>query len=492
MESQFYNTNKPGKVIKFLWASAGGDEYILERSTYSDQVKYACLGGIVFATGLMAGLSGGYAFYTIFEPRGNVLENPIHIPTVFMALVFGVVWGLMIFNLDRFIVAATGKGDGTEKITWDELKGALPRIIMGMIIAVSISKPVEIRMFKTEIDTELRKIQIQKQTEYAAEVDKTYAERERNLEKDFGKVSEERKKLLKSLEEYDKKYQDEMAQGQGGRGKGEGPVALALRRERDKADERLAKFDEQNQAELQNLNERKDALRKEKEKERLNNKKAADGLDGLLERIKIAHEVAGFSITLFITLLFMAIELTPIFFKLMLTKTPYDYLKENIEDMMMANNGIEIKYDYYKDKKGLERHLVINHEADIKLYEKIKESDIQKELSDYAIEKYKQNEKDIIDHNPDLYIRKNTSLKSGEEFREELAKELQDLTQQLDARTQRELLAFAYARHKQNEESAIMNNPEAYIESAKKKIESDVPESPIDAADQDEDKSNMA
>ncbi len=176
----------------------------------------------------------------------------------------------------------------------------------------------------------------------------------------------------------------------------------------------------------------------------------------------------------------------------MLTKTPYDYLKENIEDMMMANNGIEIKYDYYKDKKGLERHLVINHEADIKLYEKIKESDIQKELSDYAIEKYKQNEKEIIDHNPDLYIRKNTSLKSGEEFREELAKELQDLTQQLDSRTQRELLAFAYARHKQNEESAIMNDPEAYIESAKKKIESDVPQTSLDAADPDEDNSNMA
>lgn len=474
MDSQFYNTRKPGKFIKFLWASAGGDQFILERSTYSDQVKYACLGGIVFATGLMAGLSGGYAFYTIFEPRGNVLTNPIHLPTILLAIVFGLIWGLMIFNLDRFIVAATGKGDGTEKITWDEIKGALPRIIMGMIIAISISKPVEIRMFKTEIDTELRKIQIQKQTEYAAEVDKTFAEREKNLDLDFQKLNKEQAALIQKINEYDDRFQSEMTEGQGGRGKGEGPVALALRRERENAENQLLRFNELNAAEFKVLQERKEELRKKKEEERQNNEKAANGLDGLLERIKIAHQVAGFSITMFITLLFMAIELTPIFFKLMLTKTPYDYLKENIEDLMMANNGIEIRYDYYEDKKGLERHLVINHAADIKLYEKIKESDIQKELSDYAIKQFKEKEKEIIDNNPQLYIKKNTALKSRKEYEEELSKEILEYSQQLDSKLQKELISLAFARKKQMEESMIINNPDEYIESVMQKNETTI------------------
>ncbi len=469
MENQFYNTNESGRIMRFLWSAAGADEYILERSTYSDQVKYACLGGIVFATGLMAGLSGGYAFYTIFEPRGNVLENPIHIPTVVLALIFGILWGLMIFNLDRFIVAATGKGDGTEKITWDELKGAIPRILMGMIIAISISKPVEIRMFKTEIDTELRKIQIKKQTEYAAEVDKTYTEREKNLENDFGKITEERSQLIKRIAEFEERYQKEMAGEQYGP-KGEGPVALALKRERDNAQNKLDKFDEMNSAELQNLNKRKEDLRQEKEKERLNNKKVADGLDGLLERIKIAHEVAGFSITLFITLLFMAIELTPIFFKLMLTKTPYDYLKENIEDIMMANNGIEVKYDYYKDKAGLERHLVINHDAHIKLYEKVKETEIKKELTDYAIQKYKENEKDIIDNNPTLYISKNMKVKSPSEIEGNIIKEIAELDEHLKLQTQKDLLKLAYAKIKEKEELNITLNPQEYVDITKTKI----------------------
>jgi hypothetical protein len=101
----------------------------------------------------------------------------------------------------------------------------------------------------------------------------------------------------------------------------------------------------------------------------------------------------------------MAIELTPIFFKLMLTKTPYDYLKENADELIKAENGIEVRYDYYKDKEGQERHLIINHEAERMIYEKIKVTDIQKELTDYAIEQYKQKEKKKIDENLDNYIK---------------------------------------------------------------------------------------
>src|SRR5690606_28827990 len=129
-------------------------------------------------------------------------------------------------------------------------------------------------------------------------------------------------------------------------------------------------------------------------------------LDGLLIRVRKAHEVAGWPITIFITLLFLAIELTPIFFKLMLTKTPYDYLAENRDDLIRAENGIEVRYDYYKDKEGIERHLIINHEAEKMIFEKIKVTEIQKELTEYAIAKYKEKEKEKIDANLDEYIKK--------------------------------------------------------------------------------------
>ncbi|RZK15341.1 MAG: DUF4407 domain-containing protein, partial [Flavobacterium sp.] len=211
--------------------------------------------------------------------------------------------------------------------------------------------------------------------------------------------------LLSKIKEYDDNYRNEMSQGQGGRSKGEGPVALALKGERQRAETELSAFDNYHKDELEELNSRKTQLRLGKEKERGNNEKIANGLDGLLERIKIAHEVAGFWISLFITLLFLAIELTPIFFKLMLTKTTYDYLAENRDELIKAENGIEVQYDHYTSKAGTERHLVINHHANKLIFEKIKVSQIHKELTEYAVEKYKQREKEKIDANLDNYIK---------------------------------------------------------------------------------------
>ncbi|WET01709.1 DUF4407 domain-containing protein [Flavobacterium sp. YJ01] len=404
MTREYYKLPESSTVMRFLWKCAGGDRYLLERATYSDQIKYMCLGGIVFATGALAGIAGGYAFYTIFEPRGSAIDNPIDFQTICIAIFFGIVWGLMIFNIDRFIVTSTGKGDGTEAITIGELKSALPRILMGMIIAMTISKPVEIRMFKTEIDIKLREKQLEQQVEYQSKVDKTYAEREKLLLADFGKIENQRADLLNRIKDYEAQYRKETSEGLGGRGQGEGPVARALKVQQEKLEAELNRFDEINKSEINDLNTKKKQLRLEKDKERSDNTKIANGLDGLLERIKIAHEVAGFWISLFITLLFMAIELTPIFFKLMLTKTTYDYLAENRDELIKAEYGIEVKYDYYKDKQGVEKHLVVNHEAEKLIFEKIKVTEIQKELTKYAAEKYKEREMSKIDNNLDAYI----------------------------------------------------------------------------------------
>lgn len=404
-ERDYYKLPKSTAVMRFLWKAAGGDRYLLERATYSDQIKYMCLGGIVFATGAMAGLAGGYAFYTIFEPRGSAIEYTTSLSTSILSIVFGIIWGLIIFNIDRFIVTSTGKGDGTEAITWSELKSAIPRIIMGAIIALTISKPVEIRMFKTEIDIKLREKQLEQQASYQAKVDKTYEDREKLLEKDFGKIAEERNSLNDRIKNAEKEYIDQLNGRVPGSVPGDGKLAGALKAKLDDLVRQLDRFDQQNGAALAELNKRKSDLRASKEKERNNNEKIANGLDGLLERIKISHEVAGGVITLFITLLFMAIELTPVFFKLMLIKTPYDYLAENRDELIKAENGIEVRYDYYKDKEGQERHLVINHEADRLVYEKIKVTEIQKELTDYAIEQYKKREKKKIDENLDEYIK---------------------------------------------------------------------------------------
>ncbi|MGV7106429.1 DUF4407 domain-containing protein [Flavobacterium sp. U410] len=397
MKRDYYELPKSGSIMRFLWKCAGGDRYLLERATYSDQIKYMCLGGIVFATGAMAGIAGGYAFYTIFEPRGSAIDNPVHTGTLFGAMLFGLIWGLMIYNIDRFIVTSTGKGDGTEAITWDELKGATPRILMGAIIAITISKPVEIRMFKTEIDIKLREKQIEQQRIYIDKVNANFNEElaKKNLE--IKKIEEDLKLKIERHADLEKQYIEEA------RLITVGPRARAIKAQMDVVDQEIEDI-KKNPEYLRVKNEKRE-IEKRREKALADTEKVANGLDGLLERIKIAHEVAGTWITLFITLLFMAIELTPVFFKLMLIKSPYDYLAENRDDLIKAEKGIEIQYDFYKDKEGIERHLVINHEAKRLIYEKIKLTEIQKELTDYAVGKYKEREMSKIDENLEDYIK---------------------------------------------------------------------------------------
>lgn len=409
-----YTTPKPGSIMKMMWSCAGGDAFLLERATYSDQVKYFCMGGIVLATGVMASLSGGYAFYTIFSPKTeNVLDKmrvaksateiPIDLPTVCFSVIFGIIWGLMIYNIDRFIVTSTGKGDGTEAITLQELKSALPRLIMGCIIAISISKPVEIRMFKTEIDLEIQKEQEKEKTNLINLAEANFKKANEQTEKNLGKIQIDIDALQKLSAEYSQKLAAEIAgENKSGSGSGYG--------ERAKQFERLQKEIDARISVLINTSENKKAEADKAENE-ANYKQTiseagrkAASLDGLLIRIKKAHEVAGNTISIFITLLFLAIELTPIFFKMMLIKSPYDYLYENRNEMKLAENGIEVRYDFYKDKEGVERHLIINHEADKLKFEKIKIAEIQKELTDYAVEKYKQKEKQKIDENPEKYI----------------------------------------------------------------------------------------
>jgi hypothetical protein len=412
MHREYYTTPKSGKIMRLLWKAAGGDRYILERATYADQMKYMCLGGVVAATGIMAGLAGGYAFYTIFESRGSAIEQTFSPVTAVISILFGCLWGLMIFNIDRFIVTSTGKGDGTEAITWEELKGAIPRIIMGAIIALTISKPVEIRMFKTEIDAKLYEEQLKLQKEYEKRTTANFEERLKTVEGDMGKIEQQRSDLNSRIKKAEQEYTDQLQGRTGAAGAGNGPLSKALKSQLDALNSEIDRFDQINGDKIKEADAKRKQILAEKETALSKNVKVANGLDGLLERIKLAHEIAGWVISLFITLLFMAIELTPIFFKLMLVKTPYDYLEDNVKELIKAENGIEVRYDYYHDKLGQERHLTINHQAERLIYEKIKATEAQKELIDHAVQKYVEEQKVKIDNNPEDFIKKHTNGES--------------------------------------------------------------------------------
>ena len=408
MEKEFYQSKKSTKLMRLFWKAAGADRYILEKSTYGDQIKYVCLGGIIVATGVMAAIAGGYAFYTIFEPKGNAIDSfktvssiagnydKTDLPTAIKATLFGLIWGAIIFNIDRFIVTSTGKGDGTEAITKKELVGALPRLIMGAIIALTISKPVEIRMFKTEIDVALHEKQIQQQQKYKANIDSIF--------------NGEIKKKEVGIQQFHKRIHEldsisdvltERISYENSHGGCKGKCLLFIDQRKQNQEEKKGI---ENDSDYKKVKTELDALEKTRNLKLAESDKVAAGLDGLLERIKLAHEKAGWLISLFVTLLFMTIELTPIFFKLMLIKSPYDFMEENIKELIKANQGIEIQHNFYPDGEGIERDKVIGHEVIKVLKEKIKLLETQAELSSTAMEEWKQQKIKDIKENPGDYI----------------------------------------------------------------------------------------
>lgn len=389
--------------MKLFWKACGADSFILKQCNYREHVKYACLGGIVVATGLMAGLAGGYAFYTIFEPKGSAIEPGIHTQTAIFSIIFGIIWGTIIFNIDRFIVTSTGQGDGTEAITQEELIGALPRIIMGIIIAITISKPLEIRIFKSEIDVELEKAQLIKQSEFITELDSIYFPQIRSQERKIQAWNDEIEQARERYIELESEFINE-TQGERGNARGVGPVAEAIKDRADRALQRFNLVEEKREPLIREAEDNIKELEEEYNEKREDKQVISAGLDGLLERIKLAHEIAGGWITFFITLLFVAIELTPIFFKLMLIKSPYDYLSDNYKEILMASSGIEVRHEYYTDKKGRQRDLIIFHEAERQIYEQKKLTEARKEIQEFIIEKWKGTEKESIERDPYKYI----------------------------------------------------------------------------------------
>jgi len=400
MNNNYYQSPKASKLMRMFWRAAGADQYLLERSTYSDQIKYFCLGGIVVATGAMATLAGGYAFYTIFSPKnpqtGDMLYSGLE---MFFSCCFGLFWGLIIFNIDRFIVTSTGKGDGTEAITKQEIISAIPRIIMGIIIAMTISKPIEIRMFQTEIQTRLTEIKDEKKRENTVNI-------ESRFKNQLAVKDTEIKEINLKIDAANRNYQDNYNKWSQ-KTKECNCNAPIHKAESNISYENWKNLITSSEPELTRLNKERTEILKTKKKELKNLDVNAEGLNGLALRIRLAEEVAGPWISWFITLLFMVIELTPIFFKMMLIKGPYDFMDDNVKELARAESGIEIIYNYYEDVKGMEAHKIVNHGAELKQKERLLILKAQEELNEDIIRKWKEKKKKDIESNPDNYIEEN-------------------------------------------------------------------------------------
>jgi hypothetical protein len=306
----------------FLFA-AGVDRTILAQCP-TDRNKYMGIGATIFFTGLLAFFSSGYALYTVFD-------------NYFFALIFGLVWGLMIFNLDRYIVMSM-KSNGK---WWRDLGVALPRIALAVLLALVISKPLEMKIFEKEIKGELV---VMEQEVFKQQEDKLKARYLTQID-DYKQQIETLKGELRdktAVRDTLARMAQQEADGTGGsRVRNLGPIYLSKKADADKA-----------AAELQQLSALHLPAIAEKEKsvqaleQTIQTEIAAlerDRYDGLAARMEALSRLSAGSraillASLFLTLLFIAIETAPILVKLISYRSPYDYVLHETEHVFAMEN----------------------------------------------------------------------------------------------------------------------------------------------------------
>ncbi|WP_372975665.1 DUF4407 domain-containing protein [Muriicola sp.] len=305
-------------IQRFFILCSGADASILETCSPGERNKYAGIGATVFFTAVMAFLAAGYALYTVFD-------------NVYTALGFGLIWGLLIFNLDRFIVSAIKKRNSFKS----EFLQATPRILLAVIIAVVISKPLEMKIFEKEID----RVLLEQKNEFTLanknQIAQQYTPVVEDLEQDIADLKAE---VAAKEAETNALYDIYITEAEGTAGTmllGKGPVYKEKREKHDAALLELRELKADNAERIAAIENQIQELHTDYDTAVTDSQPIIDGFDGLMARIGALGELPWFP-SFFIFLLFLAIETAPIVVKLLSPKGPYDFKLEEEESTVAA------------------------------------------------------------------------------------------------------------------------------------------------------------
>ena len=303
---------------QFFILCSGADKDLLEGCSEGEQTKYVGIGATVFFTAVMAFIASAYALFTVFD-------------NIYPALLFGLVWSLLIFNLDRFIVSTIRKRDKFSS----EFLQATPRIILAVIIAIVISKPLEIKIFEKEINTVLLKEKNAMALNNKKEVANYFKS---DLDKNKAEIDSLKSDINKKEKEVNVLYETYITEAEGTAGTkklGKGPVFKEKIAKHNLASAELETIRKTNLAKIAEKESKTKILQQDLEKKVSETQPIIDGFDGLMARINALDKLPWLP-SFFIMLLFLAIETSPIIAKLLSPKGEYDFKLEDLETALKA------------------------------------------------------------------------------------------------------------------------------------------------------------
>ena len=333
------------KITAFFWFCSGAHiETLIKNST--EHNKYVGIGATIFFTALFACLSGGYAMYFVFS------GNPA---AVVFAIIFGLIWGLAIFNMDRYIVASIKKTGSTNH----QIMQALPRILLAIMIGIIISRPLELKIFDKEIRQKLKTSYLNGQRSKIDTLNKAFNNKYSLELAKYGELKDEKDSLEKDINRSryvlnqevfgDKTNQTSGINGYGTYAKQKEAVVTQKVDRLTQVRSDLTQMDKiiSTRKEIEGLNSTK--LFSEPQLDSLVNIAGFADRNYALGQLSFnpdgSRDIDTYLAITFISFLFILLECLPVFVKLMSDKGPYDIALQNVEAVSIY------KSERYKDHK---------------------------------------------------------------------------------------------------------------------------------------------
>tara|TARA_B100001939_G_C16870888_1_gene586344 strand:- start:23 stop:1108 length:1086 start_codon:yes stop_codon:yes gene_type:complete len=302
-------------INRFLLFCSGTSLEVVRKCPSFEIIKYSTIGFTIFLTSILALVSSFFALSLIFD------EQII----VFCGSVF---WMLIIFNLDRYIVMTLRPSESLV----NNFIIMLPRFVIALLVAIVISKPIEIKLFEKEISN----YEILNKTLDIADI-------EQKLQSDIVEIELRKNSIIKNyevknenVEEFYKEYICECAGTCGTMIRGRGIECQTRKIKYENELNLLVKESSIKDSLLINLANYEKKIIDEFENQK---KIVRNSSFGFFDKLKALNSV-NFVASSFILLIFIMIEIAPILTKILSRNGPYDTLIKRYE--------IEFETEFFK------------------------------------------------------------------------------------------------------------------------------------------------
>lgn len=143
-----------------IWC-AGADPATLATCSVREQMKYATLGFTMILVAVFAGFAFGTA---VHEATATMLS----------AIPSGVLWGVMIFSIDRLLMISIHKPEASQEKKKEMVFGAM-RLLMILVVSFLVSDSALQKLFAHEIEAELAAMTRESATAARLRAEETYS-----------------------------------------------------------------------------------------------------------------------------------------------------------------------------------------------------------------------------------------------------------------------------------------------------------------------------